>query len=89
MTDPLIARMATDSADAAQFVAAMAAGDTWEWQTILDDITDVERAKRMLAAMAGLYVGRATAVCARTGQDPVDWLHRCALEQIEIARSMQ
>jgi hypothetical protein len=57
MTDPLILRMATDSADAAQFVAAMAAGDSWEWQTILDGIADVEHAKRVLAAMSGLYLG--------------------------------
>ncbi|MGO9929937.1 MAG: hypothetical protein ACLPLP_28550 [Mycobacterium sp.] len=68
----------------------MAAGDTWEWQSILDGIgDDATRAKQLLTALAGLYVRHVTAVCKRDGGDPVDWLNGCALEQIRVAKFMQ
>jgi hypothetical protein len=89
MADPLIAAIATDSADAAMFAAALAAGDSWEWQAVLDGITDIERGKRLLSAMGGLYVRHVTAVCQRTGEDPAGWLHDCAVRQAEVAAQMQ
>jgi hypothetical protein len=89
MTDKLIAQIASDSADAAMFAAAVCSGDTWEWQRALDEVQDLEHCKRLLCAMAGLYVNYTTAVCQRTNSDPIDWLHRFALEQAEVARQMQ
>ena len=86
--DPTIAALATDSADAAQLAAAVAGGDSWEWQSILDGIDDVEHCKRLLAAMAGLYVSYATSVSAYFGTDPVEFLHQAALEQMQVAQRM-
>lgn len=89
MIDPLIRQAATDSADAAQFAAAVAAGDVWEWQAIIDSVTDVDRGRRLLAAMATLYVSFATEACAQHGINAVQFLHDCAIEQIATADEMQ
>jgi hypothetical protein len=84
-TDPVIVQIAVDSADAAQLVAAMANHDHWEWQAIFDGIEDVEHAKRLLAALGGLYVSHVQSVAGLTGRDAADWLHELALEQIHAA----
>ena len=88
-TDPIIARVADCSATAAQLAAAVCSGDSWEWESILDEATDINHCKRLLVAMAGLYVRHVLAVCARIGEDASEWLHECAMEQLAVAKQMQ
>ena len=64
----------------------MASSDVWEWQHILDGITDTGHAKRLLAALGGLYVSLATAAVQGTGIDVANWLHGLAVEQIDVAK---
>lgn len=87
--DPEFAQIVADSADAALFAAAMAADDTWEWQRILDEVTDVTHAKRLLAALSGLFINYVTAACQRVDEDPAAWLHGLALAQLAEAKAMR
>jgi hypothetical protein len=88
-TDPQIRAIATDSATVAQFAAAMCSHDSWEWQSILSEVQDLDECKRLLSAMSGLFISLTTAMCERTGEDPAAWLHKVALEQIAVAESLQ
>ncbi len=83
--DPVLLQVADDSALAAVFAAAVAAGDSWEWQRILDDVTDLGRAKQLLSAMCGQYVNFACHVCEASGQDVVDFLTRVESEKAATA----
>jgi hypothetical protein len=85
----IAAQITSDASDAAHFAAAMAAGDTIEWQRILDGITDLPKAKSILSALGGIYVRHVQAVCARTGDNPVAWLAGCAVEQLGAALDAQ
>jgi hypothetical protein len=87
-TDPITAQIADYSATAAQLAAAVCSGDSWEWESILDEATDINHCKRLLVAMARLYVRHVLADCARTGADPSEWLHECAMEQLAVAKQM-
>ena len=81
----MVAEVTSDASDAAHLAAAMAAGDTLTWQSILDGITDLAAAKLLLVAACGLYVRHIGMICSRTGQSPVDWLNWCAAQQLEDA----
>lgn len=39
--------------------------------------------------MGGLYVALAMEVLPQAGHDPVQFLHQCAVDQLEVARRLQ
>lgn len=79
--DPQIVQIADDSATAAQSVAAMAGGDFWEVENVLNQINALGQAKHLFVAMAGQYISFATEACQRAG-----WITRSSCIRRALSR---
>jgi hypothetical protein len=81
--------LAVDVADAAQFVAALTADDSWEWQRHLDGIQTADEARRLIGALSGLHVGLIQEICGHFGTDPVAYAEHVAKEKRAEADAMR
>jgi hypothetical protein len=89
VVDPLLQQAAVDVADVSRFCAFVAASDVVEWQSFLANVTDLDRAKRLIVSLAATHVAFVGSICEQTGADVAQVLRDHAHEKLQDARLLQ